>query len=184
MADDTRDPIDARWRESLSPLGGAAAPSDALEARVRLSLDAERARSTRRRPRKAWVALAAIVLLSMTGILLRRQSSTPGSAEPRYLLLLYENARFSPGNASHEQLVAEYSAWAGGLAERGLLVDASELGEEERLIGGAGESTRGPAGMLGGYFIVRAATMQAAAAIAATSPHLKYGGEVAVRPLR
>lgn len=184
MPDDSRDPVDARWRDAMSPLAGSAEPSAALEARVRASLDTQRGRTTQGKSRRAWMALAAVALLAVTGILLRLQPWNAPAAGPRYLLLLYEGGRFSRGNATHEQLVAEYSAWAGGLAKGGKLVDASELGEEEQLVSGAGEATRGPAGVIAGFFIVRAADMREATAIAATSPHLKYGGEVAVRPLR
>jgi hypothetical protein len=158
--------------------------SPELEARVRASLEQGGAGGIRGRSRRAWVAVAVLALVLVAGALLWPRPRAPSAAGPRYLLLLYEGSRFDQGGATHQQLVGEYRAWAGSLAERGKLVEASELGEEERLLSGAGESTRAAAGTISGFFIVRAVDMTEAAAIAATCPHLKYGGEVAVRPLR
>jgi len=185
MPDDHRDPIDARWSEALAPLRSGPLASATLEARVRASLAAP-VPSRPGRPRWPWLAIAAVVILSGIGVLARWQPWRPDAAPAgaRYLLLLYESPRYDPGGTTHEQLVAEYSAWAGNLAHRGQLVDAAELGPEEELVGAAAESTRPTAGVITGFFLVRAADPEAAAAIAATCPHLKYGGTVAVRPLR
>jgi len=184
MPDDPRAPLDARWREALARLGDPQAPSPELEARVRASLSQRRTGAVRGPSRRAWVAVAGLALVVAAGSLIRLWPGAAATDGPRYLLLLYEGSRFDPAGATHEQLVGEYAAWARGLAERGKLVEASELGEEERLMSGAGESTRAPAGAISGFFIVRAADMTDAAAIAATCPHVKYGGEVAVRLLR
>jgi len=188
MRDDHRDPIDDRWSEALAPLLSGPQASATLEARVRASLATQRPGAPARPagPRWPWLALAAIVILSGIGVLARWQPWRPDAAPTgaRYLLLLYESPRYDPGGATPEELVAEYSAWAGDLAQRGQLVDAAELGPEEQLLGGVAESTRAAAGGITGFFLVRAADPKAAAAIAATCPHLKYGGTVAVRPLR
>ena len=182
MPEDPGTPIDARWREALARLGEPRESSPELEARVHASLSGQRAGPVRGVSRRARVVVAALVLLVVAASLVRLW---PAAADgPRYLLLLYEGSRFDRGGATREQLVREYGAWAGGLAQRGKLVEASELGDEERLVSGAGESTRAAAGAISGFFIVRAADISEAAAIALSCPHLKYGGEVAVRLLR
>jgi hypothetical protein len=82
--------------------------------------------------------------------------------------------------------VAEYSAWAAALRERGIEVEGEELappGEADRLAGveaGRG-APAGAAGTLAGYFLVEAEDQPAALAIARTTPHLQYGGTVVVR---
>jgi hypothetical protein len=182
MPDDPRAPLNARWRRAMARLGDSLESSPELEARVKASLGKRPAAVIRGPSRRAWVAVAALVVVA--GALIWLPPGAPAADSPRYLFLLYEGNRFDRGGATHQQLVGEYAVWAGSLAERGKLVEASELGEEEHLLSGAGESTRAAAGTISGFFIVRAADMTEAAAIAATCPHLKYGGEIAVRPLR
>jgi hypothetical protein len=184
MREDPGTPIDARWRGALARLGEQRESSPELEARVHASLRRQRADTVRGLSRRARVAVAALVLLVAAASLVRLWPGAAAADGPRYLLLLYEGSRFDRGGATREQRVREYAAWAGELAQRGKLVEASELGDEERLLSGAGESTRAAAGAISGFFIVRAADMTEAAAIASTCPHLKYGGEVAVRLLR
>ena len=36
---------------------------------------------------------------------------------------------------------------------------------------------------MGGYFLIKAPSIEKARKIASTHPHLKYGGEIEVRPL-
>ncbi|NOT07518.1 MAG: hypothetical protein HOP28_04845 [Gemmatimonadales bacterium] len=184
MPNDNLGRTDARWREALAPLHRPG-DSAALETRVRASLAVQRGGRARLPGRRAWLAIAAIVLVALVGIWARGGSPTSSSvAGGQYLLLLYEGARYDARGASHEQLVNEYRVWAGGLARLGKLVEASEIAPEEQLLSGSGESTQAPAGVITGFFIIRAADEREAAAIAATCPHLSYGGEVAVRPLR
>jgi hypothetical protein len=184
MPEDPRTPIDARWRDALARLGEPKEPFPELEARVHASLRGQRVDAVPGWSRRARIAVAALVLLAVAVSLVRLWPGAAATDGPRYLLLLYEGSRFDRNGATREQLVREYGAWAGGLAQRGKLVEASELGDEERLVSGASESTRAPAGAISGFFIVRAADLNEAAAIASTCPHLSYGGEVAVRLLR
>lgn len=158
----------------MRPLGTEAVVPPGLEARVR--------RSVRRR-HYGLLAAAAVLLVMIGGAAGRLSTPRPArDLRPRFLLLLYENERFNPAGVPHDSLVREYSAWTASLADQQVLVTAAELAPDERLMSGNGIATRGPAGLIDGFFVVRAENLAAAEVLAATSPHLKYGGEVAVRP--
>ena len=70
--------------------------------------------------------MAALLLLSLGGLAGRWWTSSPppASAEPRFLLLLFEGPAFDSLSSSHEARVAEYGNWARDLARKGQLVDA------------------------------------------------------------
>jgi hypothetical protein len=121
----------------------------------------------------------------MVGVIVGRQQQaitvrSAGDARPAFLLLLMDPDSPAPGR-SHEELVAEYSAWARQLHREGRLIDAAELADGGRVLGA-------PAGReateVGGYFMIRAVDLEEAAAVAAKCPHLKYGGAVEVRAVR
>ena len=108
------------------------------------------------------------------------------------MLLLYEDAAYRAAATSEDQAdrVAEYVAWAGELRERGVEVEGEELapaGESAWLDGrwdGVVAAEGAPGGTLGalaGYFVVAAPDLDAALAIARTTPHLAHGGTVVVR---
>ncbi len=145
--------------------------------------------------------LAATVLLAVgvaSGMQLSKPSgdSAPAAVEvptpdtrPAFALMLYEDANYqSPtDDADHAARVAEYSAWAGELASQGQLVDGAELlgrgvllHRERPRVDGVPTSNEG---LLAGYFIIRAASLEDAERIAADCPHLAYGGTVSVRPI-
>ena len=73
------------------------------------------------------------------------------------------------------------------LSEQGLLVSAEKLKGDAFVLEGdkVARLDQRPVGerVLGGYFLIKAPTMERAREIASTHPHLKYGGEVEVRPL-
>lgn len=114
---------------------------------------------------------------------------TPASTGQLWLLLLYEDAGYdTPAAADLPARVAEYSAWAGSLAERGALESAGELAPGGRLLspraGGPGAQTRSPASEAGevtGFFLLRAGSEGEAQALAEECPHLKHGGRIALR---
>lgn len=115
---------------------------------------------------------------------------TDPANEARWVLLLYEGEDFRP-SADEEGLVAEYRAWAVGLAREGMLVAGEKLDETGTLLeapGGGGSALPGgdhgsPLGRLGGYFVIAAADRAEALAIAGTNPHLRHGGRIVVRPI-
>lgn len=175
--------------EELRHLPPAIEPPPELEERVVGALRNEGSiGGGRRAPRGTswWWAAAACLLAAVAGWTLRGVVEAP-DAQPSlaagndYLLLLTEPrplATDKPASA----LVAEYRDWAVGLAEEGRLVAAGKLDDESdgRYLG---EATAPPVGMVSGFFIVRGRSLEEAAAIAASSPHRRYGGEIAVRPI-
>lgn len=156
----------------------------------------------RRRP----LALAAGIALAFLGGALgggfgvtafqERAAPIATDPHPRFLLLLYQDDGFDPQGRTGMQIVEEYGSWAGDLAARNQLVSAEKLGEDGRLVGGAGEAQgirsgetlaweapelSGPEGALGGFLLIRAASYEEAVEIAAASPHVRYGGAVVIR---
>ena len=102
-----------------------------------------------------------------------------------YLLILHEKpgsyADVSP--AEMAEIVQQYKAWAGGLAQKGLLAGGEKLsddgGRHLKLVKGQPLATDGPYAeahdVIGGYFVIKAADAAGAEALAATCPHL--GGQ-------
>jgi len=101
----------------------------------------------------------------------------------QYMLLLHERpmdaAQVSP--AEMMEIVARYKAWAGDLAQRGLLLGGEKLADEGgrhlRLQAGQPLATDGPYAethdVVGGYFVIKAENDLAAEALARTCPHLE-----------
>ena len=117
------------------------------------------------------------------------QSQTPAAQDtrPAYALMLYEDANYqAPAEGEHAARVAEYSAWARKLASEGNLVDGAELLDRGILLHRDRPRSEtvpmGTEGLLAGYFVIRASSLEEAESIAADCPHLAYGGSVSVRP--
>jgi hypothetical protein len=105
-----------------------------------------------------------------------------------YLLLLHE----TPGDfgdlspAQMQEIVAEYAAWAQGLAERGLLVSGKKLtddGGRHLRVGAPGSD--GPYAeakdVIGGLFVLKADNDAQAEALAAGCPHLRGRNWIEIR---
>jgi hypothetical protein len=76
---------------------------------------------------------------------------------------------------------AEYGEWARSLSARGIAVSGDELTSHAELVTNARAAAFPDLTSVGGYFIVEAADDGAAAALAHTCPHIKYGGSIVVR---
>lgn len=103
----------------------------------------------------------------------------------KYLLLLRDDGTTFPGLSPEAMQAAmqRYIDWTRGLAARGLLVDASKLAD------GAGRVVSGTPGrttvtdgpyiegkeLVGGFYIVQAASFDEAASLAGDCPHLDFG---------
>ena len=149
------------------------------------------------RPAGAWSRrwyLGGLIAASLVAFLIGRTSTPAGgpepTAEPRWMLLLYEDEMFQgPAPGREADYVEEYRAWAAGLGRQGTLVDGAELIPGGRFLepdgttGVSGDLPLAGAGRLTGYFVIRAPTLDAAAAIATTSPHLAHRGRIAIRPM-
>lgn len=124
-----------------------------------------------RAPRAArWAVLLAAALFA--GFLLGRVERASASDLPRYLLLLYEDSTYRDDRPVSE-IVAEYARWADSLRT----ADVLELGEK------LADAPQRDAASPTGFFIIRARDGGAARAIAASSPHVRHGGGIVVRPI-
>jgi hypothetical protein len=112
------------------------------------------------------------------------RASAPPDASQQYLLLLYDTdatSHLSP--AAMSAVIAEYSEWARELRSRGKLVFAEKLSDApSEWFGGQVASVGGE--RLGGFFLIRAASVGEARQIAAECPHVKHGGRVEVRAIQ
>jgi hypothetical protein len=109
----------------------------------------------------------------------------------QYLLLLHEKpadaVAMTP--AEMKELVGQYKAWAGQLAAQGKLAGGEKLTDDGgrilRLQGGAPVASDGPYAeaqdVVGGYFLINAASDDEAAALARTCPHLRGTQWVEIR---
>lgn len=135
----------------------------------------------------AATVLIAAGVLAGTRIPQQPEQAADIDTRPAFALMLYEDRDYqAPAEGEHAARVAEYSAWARKLAARGDLVDGAELLDggvllhrdrpRSEIVPVAAE------GVLGGYFVIRAESLEAAERMAADCPHLRYGGTVSIRP--
>jgi hypothetical protein len=119
-------------------------------------------------------------------------SAPAASEENQYMLLMFtrgEDASDEPmTDANYEAIVDEYRQWAVDRASEGRLVDAHKLASDARVMTTSGgdiavASSLDPERVLGGYFLIKAGSLEEAVELSKTHPHLKYGGEVEIRPL-
>lgn len=151
-----------------------------LEDRVVAALRADGAFAPPARPWPRLAAVAALVLVATAwgAFALGRSSASVTLTGDKYLLLLYGAGTI--GTADEPARFAEYSAWAGRLAAEGKLDAAERLGLGAR-VAGPDLPALGAAPPPLGFFLVRAASFDEAAALAAECPHTKHGGTVVVR---
>ncbi len=128
--------------------------------------------------------------------------TTVASGSNQYMLLMFmrvdpsrvATATERDANATAEYsdamkaIIEEYRRWAEDREKEGRLVSAEKLADATRVMTGTGDhlqvaSTANTDRLLGGYFLITAPSLDDAIAIAKTHPHLKYGGEVEVRPV-
>jgi hypothetical protein len=177
-------------RAALARLKRDRQPPVGLEARV---LAAVAARSVAAPDRARWripalTAIAASLIFTLGAWLgsvwTPRQPAAPTGA--KFILLLYEDAAFQPA-ADPSSRVREYSAWAATLARAGQLLSGEELDDA-----GVGLTASSAATAVApddvraqprGYFVIVAPDAASASAIAATCPHLKYGGRIVIRKI-
>ena len=178
------------WND-LEKLPRSAEPPPELEDRV---VDALRQRGlvrggSSRRP--SWWGLAAACLIATVlgwvgrGVLPPLLAPEPKGSQ--FLLLLAEPLPLR-STRSLPEMVEEYRAWAAELSEQGKMVAAARLEPEGRTLaspapGEVVESPERNPSAATGFFVVRAASQEEAVAMAASSPHVAYGGEIHVRPI-
>jgi hypothetical protein len=129
-----------------------------------------------------WLGAALAATAAAVIAVLAVPDSRPGR---EFLLLLEEPAGYQApvGPDQIRARVNEYAGWARVLASGEHLVSAGELEPGGMKINAASSRTiSGPASPTG-YFLVRARSLADAERLARESPHLKYGGEVMIRPV-
>ena len=165
----------------LETFAREATPSPALQRRVEASLR-RRGLLAKGPPWRLAGFAASLVLALGAGYIAGRAGAAPPSHGGRqYLLLLREDSSYRDDRPVDE-IVREYAQWANSLRRNDLLVMAEKLGDEEASVGGAASSlTSAAESPTTGFFLVRAPDLAAAQAIAASSPHIRYGGRIVVR---
>jgi hypothetical protein len=129
-----------------------------------------------------WLGAALVATAAAAIAVLAVPDSRPGQ---EFLLLLEEPSGYqTPVGADQIRArVNEYAGWARALASEERLVSAGELEPGGIAIGPAtSRRVNGPMTPTG-YFLVRAQSLEEAERLARASPHLKYGGEVMIRPV-
>jgi hypothetical protein len=141
-------------------------PPPELEQRV---VDALRARGLVRPRRRRWLPYAAAAAIFAIGFLIGQyegQYEPPRPAPARsFALILHE----SPDHRGDSH-VDEYIAWS----RNDFVVGGHELADQSRVLGTAPAS-------VGGFFLIAADSLDRAAEIARTCPHVRYGGTIEVR---
>jgi len=109
----------------------------------------------------------------------------------KYMLLLHDNPGSFKGVSPDQmqKIVEKYIAWGKKLREAGIIQASDKLTDEPGRVmkrkDGQVRVTDGPYSeskeVLGGYYIVEAASYDAAVDIARECPHLEYGGTIEVR---
>ena len=125
--------------------------------------------------------IAAVLLFGAGGAVGRLTAPPPAAGE--FLLLLYGPPE-TPGGRGGEELADEYRRWAAGLRDAGVAINGARLATQTIALAPNGRPRApggGSRGLLGGFFRVDARDLEAAAALAATCPHLRHGGTIEVR---
>ena len=137
----------------------------------------------------AIVAVAALLAGFVAG---QRLDHAPmvadGDSLEQFVMLLYENDSYQyPEEGRMAERIGEYSQWAREVAATGKLVAGEKLADDGLLVAPGRSPTPtipvAEQGIIGGYFIIRAEDADEAAALAATCPHVRYGGTVSLRRL-
>ena len=120
-------------------------------------------------------------------------SSSATAAAPQdgldpYLILLHGPPAPLPGSPPQDEAavaaaVARYTAWADTLRAQGRLVSAEKLEDGNGRWLGELPPEGPPASDIGGFFLIRARSWAEAEAIAATGPHIGYGGTIELRAI-
>jgi hypothetical protein len=188
-----RDEYDAMWRQ----LGDLAAPHPLPDARARfnqrLASAAHASADGWRRVRPwyvgAWAATILIAALGGFGAGVRRAEGHGPSpivdtrgTKSTFLLLFHIDSTFRRGHtpAASAAILADYGRWADSLAHDGTLIGGEKLADSTAWFGPAHEiAAQGD--HLAGFMLIRVKDRAQAEKVAATCPHLKYGGRIELR---
>jgi hypothetical protein len=189
MKDETNEPLSDKERGLFAALRDAPEPDARLELQTlrearRAGMIAPNARTGSLRVPVWWIAAAALVGL-LAGFLWSNASRTgtaPGGRQ--YLLLLRSSAQMAALSQDENRRVArEYGEWAQLLGDE--IEGGEELVPEGRMLlpQARAVGTAAGSGDVGGYFLIRTSSTLRAEEIAATCPHLTYGGAIELREI-
>lgn len=137
------------------------------------------------------VMTAAVVAALLVGFVTGQrldgaQTALPADERGQFVMLLYEDESYEyppPGGMAGR--IGEYAQWARDVAAKGQYVAGQKLADGGLLVARGQPPAEGipiaEEGIPGGYFIIRAESLQEAAQIAASCPHVRYGGSVSLR---
>ncbi len=134
------------------------------------------------RPSRIAALLAAAAALFAAGLLTGRHAPAPLShGAPRFVLFLSS----LPGEsaAGEPARVDEYRKWAADLRGHGRLISGEKLRTGARLLDAQKGAGAMSAGDVSGFFVVEAADIDQAVAVARTCPHLRHGGRITIRAI-
>ena len=192
MTTDPDNDLNPEWREELRAMKQSPEPPPWLENRVAHAMRSSGLLASRTQKRARWIwplaSAAACALCFAAGIWYAtpRIAPQPAIAANRYVLLLTHSEIVAPpGSREEDVLVREYSSWAQQQRRAGNSVGGEKLSDASVELSGVGRSVeiRSTDTNLGGYFLISAANLDAAIAIARTCPHLQHGGTVVIRPI-
>lgn len=180
-------PTEEAVERLLAALDAAERPAAPDRAAIRPpSFHSARRATFRRWPLAAGIALAAL-LFGTYGLTQQDRAPVAGMAAPtasQFMLLLHGDVP----DAVHDEVVAEYAAWARTLTRDGRYVGGDELADTGRYLTYENEAVAVRAlepapDAVSGYFIISADDEDEALRIAAACPHLRRGGSVELRRL-
>lgn len=196
MQDDkNRDTFSREEKAKFAALPRESIPSTSLEERIVSALKAKGL--IRLTPSlRIWTlprlsgAFAAAVLILAVGFGVGKWQSRPSlkkPIQPMFILLLYEEK----GASKHEtDRVIEYTAWARTIAQSNHLLGGAKLQYDGWLMRRVADgldvrdiSREDEDELIAGYFLIQAANYDEAEKIAASCPHLKYGGLIELRQI-
>lgn len=116
------------------------------------------------------------------------------TATAEYLLIFHEKPEYYHALPMEQrrQAMDRWNAWCDELVASGRVTQGNTLGAEGRLVSGkangaGAHAVDGPFAeakeLIGGYMLLKAASLDEATAIAETCPNLPYGMVVEVRPI-
>jgi hypothetical protein len=184
------DELGAEERRAFQELPRELSPRSGVEDRIVSALrDRGRIRPGARRLNRyvSMGAVAAGLVLLAAGYVLGRSVPRPRTtpSAPRFALFLLRGEERLPERPEEEAgRVAEYRAWARGLASAGRLVTGEKLEDLGQRLGAVpAANATAPEEEIRGFFIISATDFEDALVVARGCPHLRHGGEILLRPI-
>lgn len=189
------DELNSEERRKFAALSRKRAPAASLEERI---ISALKARGLIRTtpasqiwtlPRLAGAFAAALVLLALGFGLGKWQSRVPSQQTHHnmFVLFLYDSPGTPPDDMSN---AAEYGGWARTISMSKRMITGEKLKDGGRLLRNVRGQLEirdvkevGEPNVLGGYFLIEAENYDEAIKVAASCPHLKYGGLIELRQI-